>query len=229
MENATTNGLGTAQAVEGVSADQAADSSPESNQTAQPDFKNLKAEMNRKISKMSTDLKQEIIDLKRLLSSKSSVEETTTVEPDMKRYVDARFQEQHKDEVRKNQESSWSQAIATFPELDENSDSFDEKFFKLADKYYGSFDLGRDSEAPLKAVKLAALEMGKVEQLAREKVIKDEARRSRIISEGASPSRESKKSKEPSLNESALKKLGINPDKLKARIKGNKDKYGEVE
>lgn len=200
-----------------------AESSHDSNIAAQESIKNLKAEMNRKFSKTTNELKQELAEMKQLLiqnQGRNSAAEADTNSPDYKTYVDARLSEKNVADVRKGQEAAWSNALELFPELNQDSDSFDEKFYKAADKYYSSFDLTKDADAPLKAVKLAALEMGKVEQLAKEKILKDEARRSRIISEGSSTPRENKKKDSMSLNESNLARLGVkNFDRLKQRAK----------
>lgn len=226
MENDQLGGVGT---TVGVNASTDAASSPEAQTQAVDPIKNLKAEMNRKLSKISERLEQ-ILPVVTQNQSRVPVAETDIdAAPDYKRYVDARFQEVQKDQVKKAQEQAWSQALEMFPELHQESEAFDEKFYKAADKYYGSFDLARDPEAPLKAVKLAALEMGKIDQLAKEKILRDEARRSRIISEGVSQTRESKREKEPQVNERALAKLGISADKLKARMKANQEKYRDGE
>jgi hypothetical protein len=84
-----------------------------------------------------------------------------------------------------------------FPELDPDSDSFDEKFYKAVDAEFSSTNQRKDPKGPLKAAKLVALEMGKIEQLTRSSLLKDEARRSRILSEGSSTPREAKKDKDP--------------------------------
>jgi len=215
--------------IDGVSVDSSAqDSSPES--TQQPDLtKNLKAEMNRKFSKINEQLTRLVQIVEQSATQKQpSVEEAVDEDaPEYKRYVDARFQQAEQARVKSSQEQAWTKALELFPELNQESENFDQEFYKAADKFYGSFDLQRDPEAPLKAVKLAALELGKIEQLTKEKLLKDEARRSRLIAEGGSTPRESKKEKEPALNEKSLARLGIDPKKLKERIKSNKDRYGE--
>jgi hypothetical protein len=227
MEHDNLGGIAT----EGVSASpaEAQESSPDSTiqQVAQDPTKNLKSEMNRKFSKLEQKIEQ-LLQQSVQTRSVSPVEETDNFSaPDYKRYVDARFQEAQKAEVVTSQEKAWQQALELFPELNPDSDQHDEKFYKLADSIYREFDLTRSKNAPLLAAKQAALELGKIEQLAKEKLLKDEARRSRLISEGAAPSRESKKEREPQLNERNLARLGVDAKKLRDRIKANKDKYGE--
>jgi hypothetical protein len=223
--NINENGLGVTAPVS-----DAAESSPDSTATSQaPDItKNLKAEMNRKFSKMNEQLMKIAQAIETRSSQQSApVEQTDDDAPVTKTYIEARLQEAERTKVQDAQRTAWTQALEMFPELNQDSDSFDEKFYAVADKHYSTFNLERDSEAPLKAVKLAALELGKIEQLTKEKLLKDESRRSRIIAEGTSAPRESKREKEVQLNATALSKLGINPEKLKQRLKANKDRYGE--
>lgn len=219
---------GVASAAEATSAD----SSPESN-SIDP-TKNLKAEFNRKLSKMQQQMDQRLQQILTAVSSSSAqtntpAEKADFEEPEYKRYVDARFQESQKEQVKRGQESAWQNALELFPELNPDSEAFDEKFYKVADKFYGTFDLTRDPEAPLKAAKLAALEVGKIEQLTKEKLLKDDARRSRLIAEGAGSPRDAKREKPIQLNVGALAKLGIkDPKKLEERVKKmSKQQRGE--
>jgi hypothetical protein len=221
MEN---NSIGDNAVTEGVSTDSSEqDSSPESNVTPTDVLKNVKSEFNRKISKIDEKINQ-LINAVANSPRKSSVAETETESPDYKRYIDARFQEVEKDRVKKGQEQAWSKALELFPELNQESEHYDESFYKLADSFYGSFDLSKDPEAPLKAVKLAALESGKVEKLAKEKLLRDEARRSRMIAEGGSIPKDMKREKAPNLNEQNLARLGIKGktlERLKNEIKNS--------
>jgi hypothetical protein len=202
------------------SAEQA--STSEGQAQTQPDqFKNLKGEFNRKLSKMEQKLDAVLnaFNTTRPQVTTQAAEEAPEVDGDVKQYVDSIL-------VQNNQKSSLQEAYEMFPELDPESDSFDEKFFNAVDAEFSS-NLRKDPKGPLKAAKLMALELGKMEQLAQTKVLKDEARRSRILSEGSSTTREAKKDKDPSsqFNVKGLARLGINADKLAKRIKENKDKY----
>ncbi len=198
-------------------------STPSENQTqpqATDHLKNLKGEFNRKLSKME----QKLDAVLNAFNTKSSVsqepaDEAAEVDTDVKQYVNSVVTQQH-------QKSALDEAYKLFPELDPESDDFDEKFYKAVDAEFTS-NQRKDPKGPLKAAKLIALELGKYEALTRANVIKDEARRSRILSEGSSTPRESKKSQEPSaqFNVKGLARLGINPDKLAKRMKDNKDKY----
>lgn len=192
------------------------------------DFKNLKGEFNRKISQMSQKLDAKLDAVLNAFSTRNnnvstqSVDETPAVDTDVKQYVDSVVTQQ-------KQKDAWNEALEMFPELNPESEDFDEKFYKTVDAEF-STNQRRDPRGPLKAAKLAALELGKIEQLTRQSLLKDEARRSRIISEGSSTSREGKKEKETfnlsDLQRQSLAKLGVNPEKLAKRIKDNKEKYG---
>jgi hypothetical protein len=211
----------------------ASESSPESNSTNQitDTMKNVKAEMNRKFSKIDQKIEQLLAALGRSPSihGQSPVAETDDADaPEYKKYVDARLQEKDQVSVQSAQQESWQKALETFPELNQNSDKFDEKFYQLADKFYADYDVKRVKDAPYRAVREAALELGKIEQLTKEKFLKDEARRSRLIAEGTTASKEQRKEKDPQVNESMLARLGIKADKFKQRLKANKDKYGDL-
>lgn len=179
--------------------------------------KNLKAEMNRKFSKINERLDKVLNHIER--SQPAPVEETS--EPtDVKTYIDSRFQAERAQEVRTQHERDYQEAVTKFPELDQNSDQFDEKFYALVDKLYTKRSKDNDPEALKEAVEVAAVRLGKVERLAQDKILKDEARRSRLISEGGTTSRESKKAESISLNLENLARVGIkNPDRLKERVK----------
>lgn len=191
----------------------------------QPDaFKNLKGEFNRKLSKMEQKLDAVLnaFSTNRPTNSvaQQPVDETAEVDTDVKQYVDTVF-------TRESQKTAWQEALSMFPELNPESEQFDERFYKAVDSEFSNNQL-RDPRGPLKAAKLAALEMGKIEALTKANILKDEARRSRIMSEGISTPREAKKEKDASahFNAGNLAKLGINAEKLAKRLKENKDKYG---
>lgn len=200
---------------------QEATSSLENKQPQADPIKNLKGEFQRKISKLDEKLTAVLnaVQQGRTGSVSESVDETAEVDTDVKKYVDTAFTHQ-------KQVDAWQEALTMFPELNPESDGFDEKFYKAVDAEFSS-NQRRDPKGPLKAAKLAALEMGKFESLTKANLLKDEARRSRIMSEGISTPRDAKKEKDPAatFNTRGLAKLGINPEKLAKRIKDNKDKY----
>jgi len=186
----------------------------------QDPIKNLKGEFQRKLSKLDEKLNQVL----NAVSTKGQtisepVDETAEIDNGVKQYVSTALNQQ-------KQVDAWNQALEMFPELNPESEHFDDKFYKAVDAEFSS-NQRRDPKGPLKAAKLIALELGKIEQLTRQSLLKDEARRSRIISEGGTTSREAKKDKDPAaqFNVKGLAKLGINPEKLAQRIKNNKDKY----
>lgn len=200
---------------------------PSENTQTQDNYKNLKGEFNRKLDKMNREMSQKLDAVLNAFSTRNAAsaavsqtaDEAPEVDTDVKQYVDNIVTQQ-------KQKDAWSEALTMFPELDPESESFDEKFYKAVDAEF-STNQRRDPRGPLKAAKLAALELGKIEQLARQNLLKDEARRSRILSEGASTPREAKKEKDPAaqFNRAGLARLGINPEKLAQRIKNNKEKY----
>ncbi len=198
----------------------AAQATLESKQISQDPMKNLKGEFNRKFSKLE-NMVATLIQSQSRNSAPQPADEAVEVDTDVKQYVSSVITEQ-------KQVEAWQQALQMFPELNSDSEDFDEKFYKAVDAEF-SMNGRKDPKGPLKAAKLAALELGKLEQLTKANLLKDEARRSRIISEGSSTPREAKKEKDvtANFNVNALAKLGIkDPTKLAKRIKDNKDKYG---
>ena len=195
-------------------------STSEAQQTQQDPLKNLKGEFNRRISKLSEKLDAVLNAVgTRPAQASQPAAEAVNVDADVKQYVDTAFTHQ-------KQVDAWQSALEMFPELNPESDSFDEAMYKAVDAEF-STNQRKDPKGPLKAAKLVALEMGKIDQLARSNVLKDEARRSRILSEGSSTPREAKKEKDAAsqFNVKGLARLGIDPAKLAKRIKENKDKY----
>lgn len=125
----------------------------------------------------------------------------------VKDYIDARLVADKKAEITSSQQAALKNTYKTFPELDQNSDSFDSDFFQLAIEHEKFIDIN-DPQRPMKAAKLAALELGKLEKLATQKVLQDEARRSRILGEGSvQPKDTPKKSSTASMNKQALTRL----------------------
>lgn len=201
------------------------DSSPESNAVtaAQDPTKNLKAEFNRKLSKLDEKLNT-LLSAVGNKGQNSPVEETDSEPTDSKR-IKQEIKAENAKEVHHQQ---FQEAKKLFPELDDESDAFDATFYKDVDRTYEKLLKAdpTDKDALKDAIELVANRTGKNKRIVKDEFLKDEARRSRIISEGASTSRESKREKDPQINESMAKRLGVDPAKLAARIKANKDKYG---
>lgn len=193
----------------------------ENTKQAQDPIKNLKGEFQRKISKLDEKLQAVLnaVQARTTNSESQAAVEAPEVDSDVKQYVDSVL-------TQNTQKTALQEAYEMFPELNPESEDFDEKFYQQVDAEF-STNLRRDPKGPLKAAKLIAVELGKIEQLTKTKLLKDEARRSRILSEGSSTPRDAKKSSEPVKAEYAknLSRLGINLDKLNKRIKDNKDKY----
>lgn len=184
----------------------------------QDPIKNLKGEFTRKFSKLDEKINQVLT----AMQSRNTVEapaEEADVDTDVKQYVNSVMTQTH-------QKTALQEAYEMFPELNPESDNYDEKFYKAVDAEF-STNMRKDPKGPLKAAKLIAMELGKIEQLTQNKLLKDEARRSRILQEGSSTPRDAKKASEAVKPEYAknLSRLGINLDKLNKRIKDNKDKY----
>ncbi len=211
MENDNSDSIA---AVGGVSAE-AQDSSPES-QTQQTDSnKNLKAEMNRKFSKINDQLTKIAQSLGQGQVQAASPVEETENGMDLNKQVDARL-------ALRVHNQQFQEALKTFPELNETNDDYDPSFYRLVDSIYTKFVKAdpTDSEALQNAIELAASKTGKTQKLVQDKFLRDETRRSRIIAEGGAAPKEQRKEKEPEINLKALSRLGIkDPEKLKARIK----------
>jgi hypothetical protein len=190
-----------------------------STQAQNDTLKNLKGEFNRKISKMEQKLDAVLNRFTTQNPAPQLSEEEANVEPDVKKYVDTVVTKQH-------QKTALDEAYHLFPELNPESESFDEKFYQAVDMEF-SRNQSRDPKGPLKAAKLIALELGKIEALTKANILKDDARRSRVLSEGISTPRDAKKAQDPSVNFNlkGLARLGINPEKLAKRLKDNKEKY----
>lgn len=218
--------------LDGVSAsnDTQASSPEATTQNSQQDLiKNLKAEMNRKFSKIN-DIKSQVDLLVNFIGQQQ--QPTGTVSDDKSnadpvvQYVEKRFQEQDKKAIDAQHKRDFQEAVTKFPELDENSDQYDPKFYDMVDKLFGKRQ-GNDPEALKEAVEIAAVRMGKIERLTQDKLLKDEARRSRLIAEGTNAPREGRGKTEATVDEKALQRLGIDPAKFKKRLKDEKYQGGK--
>lgn len=143
------------------------------------------------------------------------------IDSDTKRYIDARLMEDKRAQIEKAQKVVLDTVFKTFPELDKSSDDYDAEFFNLAVEYEKNIN-ELDPDRPMKAAKLAALDLGKVEKITKAKVLQDDARRSRILSEGSAPSKETKKSQpKGNMNNAAISRfLKVDPKKVEKYAKG---------
>lgn len=121
---------------------------------------------------------------------KGSQSAGNALDVNVKNYIDSLRREDKQKDVEKAQTAVLGTVFKTFPELDKSSDEFDSGFFDLAVEYEKSIDQF-DPDRSIKAAKLAALDLGKVEKLTKAKVLQDDARRSRILSEGGTSTKES--------------------------------------
>lgn len=120
---------------------------------------------------------------------------------------------------------SYQNALQAYPELDPNSDKFDANFHSLADRYYASLKSSGFADAPLKAVRMAALDLGKTEQLERERILADEAKRMRTLGEGTNSPKQGQKAKEASYNQTLASLLKVDPKGMDEFMKRNANKY----
>lgn len=189
------------------------------------------AELNRKTEKKFNDLASKIDQLMSFVNQAQTPKTTTSydINIDPKDYVDARVKQVYKDQVKEKQKESWQKALEIFPELDPESDSYDDKFFKLADKEFSRFRED-DIESPLTAAENAARKLGLYDKRIKEANLKDEVRRTRLLGEGGSTSKQTKKEAPVKMNENLLQRFfKIDPKKLQERIKSNPDRYGKGE
>jgi hypothetical protein len=141
-----------------------------------------------------------------------------------KRYVDSRLEKFKQLDIEKAQNEALDQVFKTFPELNKTSDDFDQDFFNLAVEYENSLDK-KDPARPMKAAKLAALDLGKIERIQKAKIIQDEARRTRMLTEGSAPSKEgsTKAAPKQQMNKAAIEKwFKIDASKVEKFVKEEK-------
>lgn len=175
------------------------------------------AEVNRRLSKLDQSMQK----IQQMFSAvqpadKAAVQATYPVEDTSEGYMT-------KGEYYKQRDSEEYEKIkSVYPELDQQSDTFDSEFFQLADVYYQEFSTSKTpmirKQAVQKAVQQAALETGKFQQLERSKALSDEARRSRLLGEGTTAPKGVQKDAESevSSNVKTLAKLfGVDDKKLK--------------
>lgn len=187
---------------------------------------NILAEIQRKLGRTqeSVNAKLDMILQGNRVADKAPIDPPVTIDTDIKQYVDSQlapFKEDKQTTLLKAQKASLDSVFKTFPELNKNSDEFDNQFFDLAVEFEEKMDAS-DPQRPLKAAKLAALELGKLEKLTKAKVLQDENRRNRILSEGSAPSKETSKAsgKKLDMNNKAIKQfLKIDPAKIEQVLK----------
>lgn len=202
--------------------------------TAAVPVENRVAELNRKFSKFERSLDEKFSQLINYVQqgAKTAVQaptaqvvDKTPIENILNSNVETIVNQKI---MQQKHAESYQNVLASYPELNQESDTFDEKFHSKADAYYRALSSINDPEAPLKAVRLAAMDLGKYEQVERERLIADEARRMRTLSDGGA----SHKSGQPSQNTdtSKLKGLaglmGVDTKGLEQHMKKNASKYG---
>ncbi len=146
---------------------------------------------------------------------------SNVTDEDVKTFIRAQREEKAQ-AINDKQLASLDVVFKTFPELDKESDDFDAVFFNAAIKHEKQFDQF-DPDRSLKAAKLAALDLGKMEKLTKSKVLQDDARRSRILSEGGTSTKEAtaKSAPKTELNKAALSQyFKLDAAKVQKYLKG---------
>ena len=160
-------------------------------------LQNRLAELTRKFTRYQENMDEKFGQLVQILSqqkagSKAQEDDDSSSDLDPKAYADFRFK-QVKEELKnesmvEKHKTSFHQALKVFPELNQESETYDKSFFQAANKYYEALK-GTDADAPMKAARLAAIDFNKYEQIERERVLTDEAKRSRMLGDGISSPR----------------------------------------
>lgn len=195
------------------------------------------AEMNRKAEKRFGSLETKIDQLINFVSESQQrsgggadkASQATDYEDDPVVVARSEVQNLRAEMLKEKQAASLQEACEIFPELDQQSESFDEDFYKAVDQEFRKLSSTKDPHSPLKAAKYVALEQGKIERLTRSKLLQDESRRSRLLGEGGTgQSRAQKKSSdELPANLSALADiLKVDKKGLKDHMKKNASRYG---
>lgn len=167
--------------------------------TAVP-VENRVAELNRKFSKLERSLDEKFSQLISSMNGPKSqpaekAVEATYGDPAVESVVNQAL-------LRDKHAQSYQQAIQAYPELNPDSESFDERFHKNADSYYRALSSTNDPDAPLKAIRLAAMDLGKFQQVEREKIMADEAKRMRTLGDGVSSPKSAQKGQSSGLPDS---------------------------
>lgn len=180
---------------------------------------NVLAEVNRKLAQGLQATNQKLDALLQLQTQGASPDKgksaTQTqipegIDPKVVNFVQDALSKERQAEIAKAQKAALDSVYKTFPELDQNSESFDTEFFNLAVEIENTIS-EKDPQRSMKAAKLAALELGKVEKITKAKVVADEANRRRILSEGGAQSKETrapqKKMSTENMNKAAIKQF----------------------
>lgn len=185
---------------------------------------NVLKEMNRKLGRVN-ELTSKIDmllqnNVKPAATAPDNGPAAANIDYDTKAYIDARLNAEKRAMVEKAQQDALNKVFTTFPELDQNSDNYDSKFYNLAVEYEKTID-PLDPDRSFKAAKLAALDIGKIEALTKAKVLQDDSRRARILEEGSAPAKGTKKATpELKMNKSAIATyFKIDPAKVEKRAK----------
>ena len=187
------------------------------------------AELNRKFTQYQRNLDEKLGQLISSLQAVAQPQQTrvvdeTPIEGILKNNVNVLVDEKI---MQLKHAESYQSALQAYPELDPNSDKFDDKFHRLADTYYASLKASGFADAPLKAVRMAAMDLGKYEQIEREKILADEAKRMRTLADGSVPAKQGQKEKGPGYNQTLASLLKIDAKGMQEHMKKYGHKYNK--
>jgi hypothetical protein len=153
--------------------------------------------------------------------------EDVPVEVRVEKVLERKMREKTLSELRQEHLKQFEEMKKIYPELDKDSDSYDPDFYREADRLYQKAFIDEPTGAK-DAVQTAAVKTGRIQRLAEQALLKDEARRSRKIAEGGSDTRAKKASAGDDSDDATVKrsisKFNIDPKyykKAKQNLGGN--------
>lgn len=211
-----------------ITADATSTSDVETTNPTSVPVENRVAELNRKFTQLQRSLDDKFGQLISSLQTVAQPQQTRVadeapIEGILKHNVNTMVDE--KIMALKHAES-YQEALQSYPELNPDSERFDDRFLKLADTYYASLRASGFADAPLKAVRMAAMDLGKYEQLERERILADEAKRMRTLGDGSVAAKQGQKEKQASYNQTLASLLKIDAKGMQEHMKKYGHKYG---
>lgn len=196
-------------------------------QTAQTNtvpLENRLAEMNRKFGRLEDKFSQ-------LISSLAPQANTGADKAPIENQLDYSVKTAVNQAILQDKHAqSYREALRSYPELDKSSETFDQDFFQLSDKYYTALAATNDPDAPVKAIRLAAMDLGKYEKIERERFLADEAKRMRTLGDGSNAPRSGQKGNNsgglPKNLQGLAQLLKVDTKGLEAHMKKNSNRYG---
>jgi hypothetical protein len=127
------------------------------------------------------------------------------VEAKVEKVFERKMREKTLEDLRHEHLKQFEEMKKIYPELDKDSDSYDSDFYREADRIYQKAFVDEPTGAK-DAVQIAAVKTGRIQRLAEQALLKDEARRSRKIAEGSSNTKANKASNEDDGDDAQVKK-----------------------